>query len=111
MFGARIGYTVAIVIWTVSHMAHGLAYGVTQFALARFGLGTGESGNFPAGIRSVTDWFPQKARAFATGRFNAVANVGSMFTPLVVPVMVATFDWRDAFSITGYVGIVCLYTW
>ena len=52
-------------------MAHGLANTVTQFAMARFGLGIGESGNFPAGIRAVTDWFPQKERAFAIGLFNA----------------------------------------
>jgi ACS family hexuronate transporter-like MFS transporter len=54
--GARVGYAVALVIWTVSHMAHGLAAGVASFAAARFGLGIGESGNFPAGIRAVTDW-------------------------------------------------------
>jgi ACS family hexuronate transporter-like MFS transporter len=60
--GARLGYTIAIVIWTVSHMAHGLAHTVTQFALARFGLGIGESGNFPAGIKAVSDWFPQRER-------------------------------------------------
>src|SRR3546814_2277140 len=49
--GARLGYAIAILIWTISHMAHGLASTVTQFAMARFGLGIGESGNFPAGIR------------------------------------------------------------
>src|SRR3546814_507520 len=97
MFGARIGYTVAIVIWTVSHMAHGLATSVTQFALARFGLGIGESGNFPAGIRAVTDWFPQKERAFAIGLFNAGANVGAIVTPLPVPFLVLMFAWRVAF--------------
>src|SRR3546814_16715091 len=62
LIGARLGYAVAIVIWTVSHMAHGLANGVTQFALARFGLGIGESGNFPAGIRAVTDWRSEERR-------------------------------------------------
>ena len=65
--GARLGYAVAIVIWTVSHMAHGLANGITSFALARFGLGFGESGNFPAGIKAVTEWFPQRERALRSG--------------------------------------------
>src|SRR3546814_991489 len=79
-------------------MANVLASTVTQFARARFGLGIGESGNFPAGIRTVTDWFPQRERAFAIGIFNAGANVGAIITPLLVPVLVLAFDWRVARS-------------
>lgn len=109
--GARLGYTVAIVIWTVSHMAHGFATGLTSFAMARFGLGVGESGNFPAGIRAVTDWFPQKERAFAIGVFNAGANVGAIVTPLLVPLLVLWFDWRMAFFVTGLFGIIWLAVW
>lgn len=109
--GARLGYTVAIVIWTISHMAHGLATGVASFAAARFGLGIGESGNFPAAIRAVTDWFPQKERAFAIGLFNAGANVGAIVTPLLVPMLVLWFDWRVAFYLTGLFGVVWLAAW
>lgn len=109
--GARLGYTVAIVIWTVSHMAHGFATGLTSFVMARFGLGVGESGNFPAGIRAVTDWFPQKERAFAIGVFNAGANVGAIVTPLLVPLLVLWFDWRMAFFVTGLFGIIWLAVW
>ena len=110
-FGARLGYSIAIVVWTISHMAHGLASGVASFAAARFGLGIGESGNFPAGIRAVTDWFPQRERAFAIGLFNAGANVGAIITPLLVPVLVLWFDWRAAFFLTGIFGIVWLIVW
>ena len=109
--GARLGYALALVIWTLSHMAHGLASSVTQFALARFGLGIGESGNFPAGIRAVADWFPQKERAFAIGLFNAGANVGAIITPLVVPWLVLMFSWRIAFYVTGILGIAWLIAW
>ncbi|GAM04123.1 major facilitator transporter [Novosphingobium sp. MBES04] len=109
--GARLGYTIAIVIWTISHVAHGFASGVTSFAAARFGLGIGESGNFPAGIRAVTDWFPQKERAFAIGLFNAGANVGAILTPLIVPLLVLWFDWRMAFFVTGLFGVAWLAAW
>ncbi len=109
--GARLGYAVAIVIWTASHMAHGLASSVTTFAMARFGLGIGESGNFPAGIRAVTDWFPQRERAFAIGLFNAGANIGAIITPLLVPALVLAFDWRVAFYVTGVLGILWLVAW
>lgn len=109
--GARLGYMLAIVIWTLSHMAHGLASGVASFALARFGLGVGESGNFPAGIRAVTDWFPQRERALAIGLFNAGANVGAVITPLLVPALVIAFGWRAAFYLTGFLGVAWLVAW
>ena len=109
--GARAGYTIAIVIWTISHMAHGLATGVASFAAARFGLGLGESGNFPSGVRAVTDWFPQRERAFAIGLLNAGSNVGAIITPLLVPVLVLWFGWRMTFFATGVFGIVWLVAW
>lgn len=109
--GARLGYALAIVIWTLSHVAHGFASGVASFAAARFGLGIGESGNFPAGIRAVTDWFPQRERSFAIGLFNAGANVGAIVTPLLVPALVLAFGWRSAFYLTGIFGVVWLCAW
>jgi MFS transporter, ACS family, hexuronate transporter len=109
--GARAGYAIAIVIWTIGHIAHGFAGGVASFAAARFGLGVGESGNFPAGIRAVADWFPQRERALAIGIFNAGANVGAIITPLLVPVLVITMGWRGAFFVTGLFGIAWLAAW
>jgi ACS family hexuronate transporter-like MFS transporter len=111
VIGARMGYAVAFVIWQVAHIAHGGAYGVTQFAMARFALGLGEAGNFPAGIKAVTEWFPAKERAFAIGVFNAGANVGAIITPLAVPVLTVAYGWRMAFVVTGVVSLVWLVAW
>jgi len=111
MVGARVGYAVAFVIWQLAHIAHGGAYSMTQFAMARFGLGIGESGNFPAGIKAVTEWFPAKERAFAIGVFNAGANIGAVITPLVVPLMVIAWGWRMAFVVTGVISFVWLIAW
>ena len=111
VIGARMGYAVAFVIWQVAHIAHGGAYSVTQFALARFGLGIGEAGNFPAGIKAVTEWFPAKERAFAIGVFNAGANVGAIITPLAVPLITVAYGWRMAFVVTGVVSLIWLVAW
>jgi ACS family hexuronate transporter-like MFS transporter len=111
LIGARFGYAIAVVIWTMAHIAHGGVHGVTQFAMARFGLGVGESGNFPAGIKAVTEWFPQKERAFAIGLFNAGANIGAIVTPLLVPWLTLAYGWRVAFYATGIFGIVWLIAW
>lgn len=109
--GARAGYGVAFVIWQLAHMAHGAASGVVQFAMARFALGVGESGNFPACIKAISEWFPARERAFAIGIFNAGANVGAIVTPLLVPWLVLQFGWRGAFVLTGAAAFVWLIFW
>lgn len=109
--GARLGYALAFVIWTAAHMAHGLVGNVLQFSLVRAGLGLGESGNFPAGVKATTEWFPAKERALAVGIYNAGANVGAIITPLVVPFLTLTYSWRAAFVITGALSFVWLLAW
>ena len=109
--GARIGYAAAFVTWTVAHMLHAVAHSVFGFAAVRFMLGIGESGNFPAGLKAVTEWFPKKERALATGIFNAGANVGAIITPLVVPALTLAYGWRAAFVITGAVSLLWLVAW
>ena len=111
VIGARLGYAAAFIVWTAAHIAHGGVYSVTQFAIARFGLGLGESGNFPAGIKAVTEWFPARERSLAIGIFNAGANVGAIITPLVVPWLTIAYGWRTAFVVTGVVSLVWLVAW
>jgi ACS family hexuronate transporter-like MFS transporter len=109
--GARFGYAAAFLIWTGAHMLHGAVRSVLGFAMVRFLLGIGESGNFPAGLKAVTEWFPKKERALATGLFNAGANVGAIITPLIVPVLTLTYGWRAAFVITGAASLIWLVAW
>jgi ACS family hexuronate transporter-like MFS transporter len=109
--GARLGYAAAVVVWTIAHVAHGGAYSVTHFAMARFGLGIGESGNFPAGVKAVTSWFPQKERAFAVGVFNAGSNVGAIAAPLLCFLLVPMVGWRMTFIVTGIFGVLWLVAW
>jgi len=111
MVGARVGYSVAFVIWTVGHTLCGFVSSAFQFSIARFVLGIGESGNFPSGIKAVTEWFPARERAFATGIFNAGSNLGAIITPLVVPAITLAFGWRMAFIVTGAASLVWLVAW
>src|SRR5579863_8043697 len=83
--GTRKGFSLAVLFWSISAMAHAAAGSVFQFALARFSLGIGEAGSFPASIKAIAEWFPKKERALATGVFNSGTNVGSIATPLIVP--------------------------
>jgi ACS family hexuronate transporter-like MFS transporter len=109
--GARIGYAIAFTIWTLGHTLCGFAGNAFQFSAARFVLGIGEAGNFPAGIKAVSEWFPAKERALATGVFNAGANIGAVITPLIVPAITLAFGWRMAFIVTGLASLVWLVAW
>jgi ACS family hexuronate transporter-like MFS transporter len=109
--GTRYGYTIYLIIWSFAAAAHALARSAFGFGLARFGLGIGESGNFPAAIKTVAEWFPKKERALATGIFNAGTNVGAVLAPLVVPWITLTWHWQAAFIITGLAGLVWVVFW
>jgi ACS family hexuronate transporter-like MFS transporter len=109
--GARFGYSLAATIWGVAAMAHALANNATHFMIARFALGLGESGNFPAGVKAVAEWFPKKERAFAIGIFNAGANIGAILTPLIAPFLVVWFGWRAAFLFTGAIVFLWVVIW
>ncbi|HUN60597.1 MAG TPA: MFS transporter [Candidatus Sulfotelmatobacter sp.] len=109
--GTRLGYGMAMVFWSVASMAHALCGSLLSFEIARGALGVGESGAFPASIKTVTEWFPRNERALATGIFNAGTNVGAIITPLVVPWITIHLGWRWAFLITGGVGFVWFLIW
>jgi MFS transporter, ACS family, hexuronate transporter len=109
--GTRVGYAVAMTFWSLASMAHAAAGSFGTFAAARFALGFGEAGVFPASIKSVAEWFPKKERALATGIFNAGTNAGAIITPLVVPWIALHWGWRSAFLLTGALGFVWLIFW
>lgn len=109
--GTRIGYIVVMGIWSLSAMGHALASTAFEFGVARFFLGLGESGNFPAAIKTVAEWFPQSERSLATGIFNSGANVGAVLAPLIVPWVTIRFGWRAAFLTTGIFSALWILWW
>jgi ACS family hexuronate transporter-like MFS transporter len=109
--GTKLGYTISITIWSIFAMAHALAKSTFGFTIARSGLGLGESGNFPAAIKSVAEWFPKKERALATGIFNSGANIGAVIAPIMVPWILGVYGWQMAFIITGSLGFIWLIFW
>lgn len=109
--GSRIGFVIAMTVWSLAGMAHAAARSMFSFALVRFALGIGQSANFPASIKSVAEWFPKKERALATGIFNSGPNLGAILVPLVVPIIALKWGWEMAFITTGALGFVWLLFW
>lgn len=134
--GTRLGFTLAVVIWSIAAVAHAgadrfpwlklptlnldsttylsvvmLSGAAAGFALTRFVLGLGEAGNFPASIKTVAEWFPRRERALATGIFNSGTNVGALLTPLAVPWIALQWGWQWAFILTGLTGFLWVAWW
>jgi ACS family hexuronate transporter-like MFS transporter len=109
--GTRTGFSLAVLFWSISAMAHAAAGSIFQFAVARFSLGIGEAGSFPGSIKAVAEWFPKKERAIATGIFNSGTNVGAIVTPIVVRWITLRFGWRMAFIATGALGFLWVAAW
>jgi ACS family hexuronate transporter-like MFS transporter len=112
-FGPKIGYAIAISIWTIGHVAHGFGGSVASFMAARAVLGVGEAGHFPAVVRSSSEWFPQKERAYAIGWVNSGTTVGVILTaPTLWLFMQALgLGWRETFIYSGAFGVVLLGLW
>jgi MFS transporter, ACS family, hexuronate transporter len=126
--GARAGYGIAFAIWTVAHTLTGFVGTATQFMMARFALGIGESGAFPASLKAIAEWFPQKERALAVGIFNAGSNLGAIVAPFAVPLITLAsvnmtfgsyhvqmdglgWGWRATFFVTGLGSMIWLLAW
>jgi len=110
-FGTKIGYGVSVILWSIAAMGHALAKGVWGFGFWRGFLGISEAGNFPAGNKSIAEWFPKKERAFAFGIFNSGTNVGAIVAPLAIPAMIVAWGWQAAFIITGALGFIWVILW
>ncbi len=109
--GTKRGYALAIGLWAIASMSHIFVFSVAGFCVARFLLGLGESGNFPAAIKAISEWFPSDERALATGLFNSGTNAASLVAPLLIPFVTAIYGWRAAFLTTGSMGLIWLVLW
>jgi ACS family hexuronate transporter-like MFS transporter len=109
--GVRWGYAISLTVWSIAAACHAFARNGREFAMARFALGLGEAGNFPAAIRTTAEWFPKSERAFATGIFNSGSNIGAILAPAAVPILAAQYGWQSAFVVTGLIGLIWVFFW
>lgn len=110
-YGARMGFAISIIWWSVGAISHAFAVGVKSMGLSRIILGLGEGGNFPASIKTVTNWFTSGERVFATTLFNSGANVGALVAPATIPFIAAAWGWQSAFIAAGVLGFIWVAFW
>ena len=109
--GTRKGYGLFVAIWSLSSAAHAFVSSAFGFGIARFFLGIGESGNFPAALKAVAEWFPKEERALATGIFNSGTNFAALLAPIIIPFIALRFGWRYGFIFTASMSMLWLIVW
>ena len=109
--GNRLGYMISISFWSLATMLHVFSRSALSFGIVRFMLGLGEAGNFPAAVKTVAEWFPEKERSLATGIFVSGSSIGAIIAPLTVPFIAIQYGWQWTFIITGLLGFLWLIFW
>jgi len=109
--GTKTGYALAILVWGCASISHSIVTTVIGFCIARILLGLGESGNFPAAIKAVTEWFPSDERALATGLFNSGSNAAFFIAPILIAAVTSHWGWHAAFITTGSMGLIWCVIW
>jgi ACS family hexuronate transporter-like MFS transporter len=109
--GVRLGMAASILWWSIATMATALARGGLSLAGLRFGLGVGEPGVYPAGLRAMAEWFPERERAMASGIFSSGSAIGALIAPPLIAFLAIRFGWRYAFLLPGTIGLLWLPIW
>lgn len=109
--GSKLGYSIAIIVWSLGAALHAAARSVVGFGAARAVLGLGEAGNFPAAVKVIAEWFPKRDRAYATGLFNSGTTIGAIIAPVIVTAITLQWGWRWAFIVTGILGFIWVIIW
>ena len=109
--GAKIGYGISVLLWSIAAILHGFMRSTTGFAIVRGGLGFWEGGNFPSAVKSIAEWFPLKERSIASGIMISGTTVGPILAPGIVMWLAEVFSWQMSFIVTGALGLIWLVLW
>lgn len=109
--GTPMGFSLAVIWWSLACAAHAFATTVLSFGLFRFLLGVGEAGLLPASVKAISEWFPKQERAFAVGIVNVGIGVGAIIAPPLITTLILAFNWQAAFLISGALGVIWLGAW
>lgn len=109
--GTRRGLTYSVVAYSVASMLTSFARGLHSFAFFRFLLGAGESANWPAATKAVSEWFPRRERGLATALFDSGSSIGGAIAPFLIIPIYQHYGWRPAFIIPGLLGFIWILGW
>lgn len=109
--GTRRGFLLIMLWWSLACALHSLATGFVLLMVARFLLGAGEGGAFPAATRVVAEWIEPRERSTAMGLINAGTAIGSLLAPPIIGFILLRSGWRAVFVAAGAAGLCWVLWW
>ena len=110
--GTRMGFVLAIGVWSAATILHAAATSLMSFAAFRGILGVAEAGNWPGATKANSEWFPINERALAQGIFNSGAAIGGIISgPVIGLLFVFLGSWQATFIAIGLLGFLWLVPW
>jgi ACS family hexuronate transporter-like MFS transporter len=109
--GPRTGLPLLMLWWSIANALHAVSRGVSQLALFRFLLGVGECGNYSAGVKVISQWFPVRERALAGGIFNSGTVIGAFLAPWLIVKLSTLYGWRMTFVVPSALGLLWIVPW
>ena len=109
--GTKRGLTLTVLWYSIVSMLTPLARGLYSFMGFRFLLGAGESGNWPAAAKAVSEWFPKQERGLATAFFDSGSSIGGAIAPFIVLPLYLKWGLLPAFAVPGVLGLIWLLAW
>jgi len=110
--GTRLGFVLAIGVWSLATILHAFATSLLSFSIFRGLLGVSEAGNWPGATKANAEWFPIHERALAQGIFNSGAAIGGIVSAPIVGLFFIWFgSWQATFITIGVLGLLWLVPW
>lgn len=109
--GTRLGFLLAIVVWSLSIAAHAVVRTALAFSVVRFIMAIGEAGNWPGATKANAEWFPIRQRALAQGIFNSGASLGAVISAPLVALAYLAWGWKSTFVALALLGLVWIVPW
>jgi MFS family permease len=106
----RTVISVALMVWSAMTLLSGLSQTFWQLALARVGVGAGESGGIPPAQSLIVDYFPPHQRGMAIAIFTGGQTAGNLLGLAVGGSIAAVYGWRSALLFGGLAGIALAWT-
>lgn len=110
-FGQKKILGLAVLWWSLATAVTGVATGFKSLVALRVALGVGEAGAYPSNAGIASRWFPKRERATVAGIFDSGSKLGGAVALPLIAFLLALFDWKITFAITGVLGLVWCVVW
>ena len=110
-YGVKLPYTICFALWCVASALTGLVNTLFMLVLMRTLVGAAEAVVIPASYRWIRNHFSEAQNGTAVGIFTMGNKFGPAIGAPVAAWLIASYDWRLMFLVTGVAGLLWLIPW